>query len=93
MTRVTLRLRLFQVITPCFLEKKKRFSVEEGIRNRGVASTRYVVEVVYARVKAWTFLANKVRSSDFHETLNYAWWWALGFNNLQAPLKPPPAGA
>ena len=82
---------LNEVITPCFLAKKKRFTVTEGIRNRGVASTRYIVEVIYARGKAWRFLDGKVAAQDFG-VLNYVWWWSLGFQNLaHKPLKVPAA--
>ena len=83
---------LNEVITPCFLCNKKQFSVGEGIRNRGVASTRYIVEVIYARVKEWKMLADIVPYYDF-DIINDVWWWSLGFQNMvKQPLKPA-AGA
>ena len=56
---------LNEVITPCFLAKKTKFTLEQANKNRGVASTRYIIEVVYARVKSWKMLKNVVRYTDF----------------------------
>ena len=36
-------INLNEVITPCFLRKAPRFTVEQGIRNRGVTCCRYIV--------------------------------------------------
>ena len=80
---------LNQVLTPCFLRQAAKFTVEQGIRNRGITCNRYIVEVVFARETAWRFMGAVCRREDFH-LLNWVWWWALGFQNLvNKPLKPP----
>ena len=79
---------LNNVIIPCFLTGGQ-YSVEQAIRNRGVATNRYVIEITYARVKAWQYLSPVVQRGHF-ELLNDVWWWALGFANLTCrPLKQP----
>ena len=66
-----------------------RFTIEQGIRNRGVTCNRYIVEVLFARNALWRFLGGEIKYDDFH-LLNDVWWWALGFQNLVCrPLKPP----
>ena len=84
---------LNQVITPCFLRhtKSNRFSVEEGIRNRGVACCRVVVEIPHKNIKAWRFLSGIVPREDFY-LLNDVWWWAVGFHNFKHGVIKPPAG-
>ena len=80
---------LNQVLTPCFIKDAARFTVEQGIRNRGVTCNRYIVEVLFARETAWTFLGGVISHRDFH-LANDVWWWAMGFQNLVCrPLKPP----
>ena len=83
---------LNQVITPCFLRKQKRFSVAQGVRNRGITTNRYIAEIPFARAKAWAFLGGIVKNSDSH-LLNYVWWWSLGWQNLCCKHLKPPAGA
>ena len=79
---------LNNVIVPCFLTGGQ-YSAEQAIRNRAIATNRYVIEVTYSRVKAWKYLSPVVPRSDF-KYLNHAWWWALGFANLTCrPLKKP----
>ena len=81
--------KLNQVITPCYLRKAKQFTVEQAIRNRGVTTCRYVVEVPFSGIKAWKFLAGVVPFEDKY-LLNDVWWWAVGFHNLNTkPLIPP----
>ena len=80
---------LNQVLTPCFIKQAARFTIEQGIRNRGVTCNRYIVEVLFARNAMWRFLNGEIKHRDFH-LLNDVWWWALGFQNLVCrPLKPP----
>ena len=83
--------KLNQVITPCFLRKAKRFSVEEGIRNRGVTCCRYIVEVPFSNMKAWKFLSGIVPEEDKY-LLNDVWWWTIGFHNLNCHVLKAPAG-
>jgi hypothetical protein len=79
---------LNNVIVPCFLSGGQ-YTAEQAIRNRAVATNRYVVEVTYSRVKSWRMLMPVVQRDDF-DLLNHVWWWALGFANLTyAPLKRP----
>ena len=84
-------LNLNQVITPCFLRKAKRFSVEDGIRNRGVTCCRYVVEVPFSNMKAWKMLSGIVPEEDKY-LLKDVWWWTIGFHNLNCSVLKPPAG-
>ena len=78
-----------QVITPCFLRKLKRFSVAQGVRNRGITANRYIAELPFSRCKNWAFLGGVVQRNDAH-LLNSVWWWTLGFQNLvHKDLKPP----
>ena len=79
---------LNNVIIPCFLSGG-HYSAEQAIRNRAIATNRYVIEITYARVKKWQYLQPVIPEGHFHN-LNHAWWWALGFCNLTyRPLKRP----
>ena len=79
---------LNNVIVPCFLSGGQ-YSAEQAIRNRAIATNRYVIEVTYKNVKAWQYLQPVVPRDDF-KYLNHVWWWALGFANLTLrPLKRP----
>ena len=79
---------LNNVIVPCFLSGGQ-YTAEQAIRNRAIATNRYVIEVTYSRVKSWRMLMPVVPREDF-DVLNHVWWWALGFANLTyAPLKRP----
>ena len=83
---------LNHVITPCYLRMKaSRFTIEQGIRNRGVTCCRYVVEVPFSNMKAWKFLGGVVPEEDKY-LLNDVWWWTMGFHNLKHHLLKPPAG-
>ena len=82
---------LNQVITPCFLRNADRFTVEEGIRNRGVTCCRYIVEVPFSNMKAWKFLGGVVPEEDKY-LLNDVWWWTIGFHNLKHHILKPAAG-
>jgi hypothetical protein len=82
---------LNQVIVPCFLRQAKRFTVEQGIRNRGVTCCRGVVEIPYANMKAWKFLGGLVPEED-KDLLNYVWWWTIGFHNLKHHILKPAKG-
>ena len=84
-------INLNQVITPCFLRRAKRFTVEQGIRNRGVTCCRYVVEVPFSNMKAWRMLSGIVPEEDKY-LLNDVWWWTIGFHNLNCSVLKPPAG-
>ena len=85
-------LNLNQVITPCFLRQAHRFTVEQGIRNRGVTCCRYIVEVPFSNMKAWQFLGGVVKETDKY-LLNDVWWWTMGFHNLKHHILKPPLGA
>ena len=77
---------LNNVVVPCFLTGGQ-YTAEQAIRNRAIATNRYVVEVTYAGVKAWKGLQPVVGRDDFR-LLNSVWWWALGFGNFSlCPLK------
>ena len=80
------------VYMPCFLrpsEGKTHFTIEEASLNKAVATNRYVVEIMYSRVKAWKILAGEIPHERFH-LLDSAWFWALGFQNMfRAVLKQP----
>ena len=77
---------LNNVVVPCFLSGGI-YSAEEAIRNRSIATNRYVIEITYSRVKQWKMLSPTVPREDFCY-LNDIWWWALGFCNLSyQPLK------
>ena len=79
---------LNNVIVPCFLSGGQ-YSAEQAVRNRAIATNRYVIEVTYKNVKAWQYLQPVVPRDDFRY-LNHVWWWALGFTNLTLkPLKQP----
>jgi hypothetical protein len=79
---------LNNVIVPCFLSGGQ-YTAEQAIRNRAVATNRYVIEITYSRVKAWDMLKPVIPRTDF-ALLNEVWWWALGFANLTCkPLKQP----
>ena len=79
---------LNNVIVPCFLSGGQ-YTAEQAIRNRAVATNRYVIEVTYSRVKAWAMLQPVVPYSDF-KLLPHVWWWALGFANYTCmPLRQP----
>jgi hypothetical protein len=82
---------LNQVITPCYLRQTSRFTVEQGIRNRGVTCCRYIVEVPFANMKAWKFLGGIVPESDKY-LLNDVWWWTIGFHNFKHHILKPRAG-
>ena len=82
---------LNHVITPCYLRKASKFTVEQGIRNRGVTCCRYIVEVPFSNMKAWKFLGGVVPEEDKY-LLNDVWWWTMGFHNLQHDVLKPPAG-
>ena len=84
-------LNLNQVITPCYLRKAERFTVEEGIRNRGVTCCRYIVEVPFSNMKAWKFLGGVVPEEDKY-LLNDVWWWTMGFHNLKHHILKPRSG-
>ena len=75
------------VIVPCFLSGGY-YTAEQAIRNRAIATNRYVIEITYQRVKQWHMLKPEVPRKDFGY-LNDVWWWALGFANYAyRPLKP-----
>lgn len=79
---------LNNVIVPCFLTGGK-YTAEQAVRNRAIATNRYVIEVTYRRVKTWDMVSPVVPRGDFIY-LNHIWWWALGFANLtMKPLKRP----
>ena len=79
---------LNNVIVPCFLSGGQ-YTAEQAIRNRSIATNRYVIEITYARVKAWDMLSPIIPRHDF-DLLNDVWWWAQGFANLTyQPLKRP----
>lgn len=79
---------LNNVIVPCFLTGGK-YTAEQAVRNRAIATNRYVIEVTYRRVKTWDMISPVVPRCDFIY-LNHIWWWALGFANLtMKPLKRP----
>ena len=79
---------LNNVIVPCFLSGGQ-YTAEQAIRNRSIATNRYVIEITYARVKAWDMLSPIIPRHDF-DLLNDVWWWAQGFANLTSqPLKRP----
>ena len=82
---------LNHVITPCFLRGASKFTVEQGIRNRGVTCCRYIVEVPFSNMKAWKFLGGVVPEEDKH-LLNDVWWWTIGFHNLKHHILKAPAG-
>ena len=82
---------LNEVIIPCFLRKTPRFTIDQGIRNRGVTCCRYVVEVPFSGMKAWKMLGDVVKEEDKH-LLNYVWWWTIGFHNLNCAVLKPPSG-
>ena len=78
---------LNNVIVPCFLSGGY-YTAEQAIRNRAIATNRYVIEITYQRVKQWHMLKPEVPRKDFGY-LNDVWWWALGFANYAyRPLKP-----
>ena len=88
------KLRVFlpnlnQVIIPCYLRQIKRFSYDQGIRNRAIACNRYVVEIPFMHIKAWKSLAGVVPREDF-DILNDIWWWAVGFHNMKHDVLKPP---
>ena len=73
---------------PCFLSGGQ-YTAEQAIRNRAIATNRYVIEVTYSHVKAWKMLSPVVGRKDF-PIINDVWWWALGFSNMALqPLKRP----
>jgi hypothetical protein len=83
------------VVLPCFLSKEHnhRYTVAQASRNRAVAQSRYVIEVVFKRVKQWRMLLPIVPREDFHH-LNDVWWWALGFSNaMHKPMRAPGTSA
>ena len=83
------------VVLPCFLSKEHnhRYTVAQASRNRAVAQSRYVIEVVFKRVKQWRMLSPIVPREDFHH-LNDVWWWALGFSNaMHKPMRAPGTSA
>ena len=82
---------LNEVIIPCFLRKAPRFTIDQGIRNRGVTCCRYVVEVPFSGMKAWKMLGDVVKEED-KPLLNYVWWWTIGFHNLNCAVLKPPSG-
>lgn len=82
---------LNQVIIPCFLRKIKRFSYEQGVRNRGIACCRAVVETPFHNIKAWKYLSGVVPRQHFDQ-LNHVWWFAVGFHNLKHDMLRVPAG-
>ena len=82
---------LNQVIVACYLRGIKRFSYDQGVRNRAIACNRYVVEIPFMHVKAWKFLAGIVPREDFY-LLNDVWWWAVGFHNLKHSVLRVPHG-
>ena len=82
---------LNQVITPCYLRQAARFTVEQGIRNRGVTCCRYIVECPFSNMKAWDFLGGVVREEEKY-LLNDVWWWTIGFHNLKHQILKPRAG-
>ena len=53
---------LNQVLTPCFLRGAARYTIEQGIYNRGVTCNRYIIEVVFARETEWRFLGGVWRA-------------------------------
>jgi hypothetical protein len=57
---------LNQVLTPCFIKQAARFTVEQGIRNRGVTCNRYIVEVLFACETSWKFMSGCIAHQDFH---------------------------
>lgn len=82
---------LNQVITPCYLRQAARFTIEQGIRNRGVTCCRYIVECPFSNMKAWDFLGGVVREEEKY-LLNDVWWWTIGFHNLKHQILKPRAG-
>jgi hypothetical protein len=79
---------LNNVVVPCFLTGGQ-YTAEQAVRNRAIATNRYVIEITYARVKSWQYLSPTVQREHF-PLLNEVWWWALGFANFAyRPLKQP----
>ena len=81
------------VYMPVFLKPSKgkvKFTARETSHNRGVSKCRYVIEIVYSRVKSWHLLAETAKRECFH-LLDPTWFWALGFANLaMKQLQPAP---
>lgn len=71
---------LNNVVVPCFLSGG-HYSAEDAIRNRAVATNRYVIEITYQRVKQWKMLQPVVPWEQF-DYINHVWWWGLGFGNI-----------
>jgi len=72
------------VFMPVFLKQAKgktKFTAHESSHNRGVARCRYVIEIVYSRVKSWHLLSETIKRENFH-LVDSTWFWALGFANL-----------
>ena len=63
---------LNNVVVPCFLSGGQ-YSAEQAIRNRGVATNRYVIEITYARVKSWEMLKPTIIRDNF-KYINHVWW-------------------
>ena len=84
-------LNLNQVITPCYLRKSARFTIDQAVRNRGVTTCRYIVEVPFSNMKAWKFLGGIVSEED-KPLLNDVWWWTIGFHNFVHQVLKPPGG-
>jgi hypothetical protein len=60
---------LNNVIVPCFLSGGQ-YTAEQAVRNRAIATNRYVIEVTYSRVKSWRMLMPVVPRKDF-DMLNF----------------------
>ena len=81
------------VYMPNFLrpsEGKNKFTLDEAIENKGIATNRYVVEIAFQRVKAWKLLSGEIPREHFH-LLDSTWWWALGFSNMYLRMLKEPA--
>lgn len=82
------------VYMPVFLrpsEGKTQFTIDEAVYNKAVATNRYVVEIIYSRVKAWKILSGEIPRERFH-LLDSVWFWALGFHNMFREVLKRPAG-
>lgn len=79
------------VVMPHFKKRDGiQFSEEENESNRGIASSRWVVEAQFARAASFALVEDEVARENFH-LLAPAWFWANGTSIFQAPFRQPTA--
>ena len=79
---------LNSILSPCFLEGRKQFTIEEIKKDIPLCKLRYSSECIFSRVTDLKICSDTVAVNNFH-IFNEAVAWGHARNNLQQPYYAP----